>query len=146
MKKVLSLAVTDTMALLLAVPSMASSHDVQIKRFKVTARTQYVTPQLKENNTSCYIKLDNIHTYNKAMINIFGQANNSPWGATKVNCNGGKEDRVIHVGQEYLVTNMVHENGYGYATIGFSRAVTVDYDIQGVWSADSVYQPGLITI
>lgn len=135
-----------TMMVTMAFPAFASSVDVGINRFQVTKYTKYVSPQKKENTTSCYVKLDDLNTYNSAMVNVYGQASSAELGAQKILCNDGVNDRIISVGTGYLLRNRVKENGYGYATLGFSRAVTVNYDIAGRWSPDSVWESGLITI
>ncbi|MEG0484435.1 MAG: DUF2712 domain-containing protein [Oscillospiraceae bacterium] len=139
-----ALAIVLTMAL--AVPAFASSQDVAINRFTVTSSNQYITPQLKENGTSCYVKLNNLDTHSSAMINVYGQSA-PPWGNSgKKICNYGGNDRIINVGTGYLVRNTVYESNWSHATLAFSRSITTNYDIAGYWSPDSVYQSGLITI
>lgn len=145
-KKAMTIIAAAMTAVMMSVPVFASSQDVRINRFTVTKNTKYVTPQLKENNSSCYVKLDDLNTQRNVMVNVFGQATADTNFAKKVNCNYGGDDRIISAGVPYFVRNSVNEKGYGYATLGFSRAVTVDYAIAGWWSPDSVYQSGVTTI
>lgn len=129
-----------------ATPTFASSKDVTINAFTVTAFEKYIAPQIKENATSCYVKLNNIGHYNQVIVNVYGQNKTSFGFLNRNNCNNKADNRVIKVGQAYFVTNLVHERGYAYATLGFKRVTGENYTIQGVWSPDSVPQAGTITI
>ena len=129
-----------------ATPTFASSKDVPINAFTITAFEQYITPQRKENATSCYVKLNDVGHYNQAIVNVYGQKDGSVILAHKYNCNNKADNRVIKVSQAYFVTNLVNEKGYPYATLSFKRATDKNYTIQGVWSPDSVPQAGTITI
>lgn len=146
-KKLGVLSIVSALAISTAIPAFAANtKDVHINSFTVRAYTQYIAPQRKDNASSIYLKLHNINTFNRVMVNVFGQTSGALHGAQKIMANDGIDNRIVNVEQKYFIRNQVHEKGFGHATLGFSRAITIDYDIAGLWSSDSVYEPGVITI
>lgn len=112
-----------------------NSGDTIFEYFKVTSDTKFTIPREKLDYTSSTVKLTSATL--PVVVRVYGTRSWSESGL-KYDCTYGTP-QIIRVSSAYTyLPNMVKENKFTYASLGFTRTGVENAVITGVWSPDSV--------
>ena len=144
MKKTVAIVMVVAMMAGMGTTVFADSSDRDFY-FAVTNSHDGTSAEQKDNDSSIYCKI-NETDYNYGQLSCYVKAwgNN---GSSTSNCDYGGNSRIITFHKSTMIRNTVYENGYSKARLTFKNRISSDgYYIGGVWSPDSVNEPGSVTI